>query len=308
MSLTVVMYHYVRNLKRSRYPRIKGRELCDFKGQLRYLVQNYQIITVEQLLSGEPLPRNAALLTFDDGFSDHYLNVFPLLEEAGIQGLFFPPAMPIIEEKVLDVHKIHFILAAAEDMKPILEHIRVAVGPEFATYYVEHAQPSRFDPAPIIFIKRMLQVLLPEEQRASIVHSLFQEFVTADENAFATELYMSPEQLKCMHRNGMYIGSHGYRHLWMGKLPAEDQTLEIDHSLDFLRSLGVDTSRWIMSYPYGNSNDSLISTLKSRGCTAAFTTEVRVAEARDCLFHLPRLDTNDLPVSGDQPSKIAIAV
>jgi peptidoglycan/xylan/chitin deacetylase (PgdA/CDA1 family) len=308
MSLTVVMYHYVRDLKGSSYPRIKGRALCDFEGQLRYLVHNYQMITVEQLLSSEPLPPNAALLTFDDGFSDHYLNVFPLLVDAGIQGLFFPPAMPIVENKVLDVHKIHFILAAVEDVKPILERMRVAVGPRFATYYAQYAQPSRFDPAPIIFIKRMLQVVLPEEQRAAIVHSLFQKFVTADESAFASELYMSAEQLKCMHRNGMYIGSHGYRHLWMGKLPMEDQAIEIDRSLYFLRSLGIDTSRWIMSYPYGDSNDSLVSMLKSRGCAAAFSTEVGVAEERECLFHLPRLDTNDLPVSGDRPSEVPIAV
>lgn len=296
MSLSVVMYHYVRDLKRSRYPRIKGRELCDFRAQLRYLVRNYRIISAEQLLSSEPLPSNAALLTFDDGFSDHYLNVFPLLDEAGVQGLFFPPAMPIMEERVLDVHKIHFILAAVDDVKPILEHIRVVVGAEFVTYYEQHAQASRFDPAPIIFIKRMLQVVLPEEQRAAIVHSLFREFVTTDESAFAAELYMSPEQLTCMHRNGMYIGSHGYRHLWMGRLTSEDQTIEIDRSLDFLRSLGVNTRGWIMSYPYGDSTDCLISILKSKGCAAAFNTKVGIAEARQSLFHLPRLDTNDLPL------------
>lgn len=301
------MYHYVRDLKRSRYSRIKGRELCDFRAQIRYLVQNYRIITAEQLLSGEPLPPNAALLTFDDGFSDHYLNVFPVLNEAGIQGLFFPPAMPIAEGKVLDVHKIHFILAAADDVNPILERIRVAVGPEFSTYYEQHAKPSRFDHAPIIFIKRMLQVVLPEGQRATLVHSLFQEFVATDENAFSSELYMSTEQLKCMHRNGMYIGSHGYRHLWMGRLDTENQTIEIDRSLDFLRSLGINTSQWIMSYPYGDRNDSLISILKSRGCAAAFTTEVAVAEAQQSLFHLPRLDTNDVPCGG-HPAKLATSV
>lgn len=36
-NLTVVMYHYVRPIERSRYPAIKGIELNDFKEQVGYI-------------------------------------------------------------------------------------------------------------------------------------------------------------------------------------------------------------------------------------------------------------------------------
>src|SRR3954465_1886150 len=119
MSLTIVVYHFVRELPHTRYPGIKGLLESEFRGQLEYLARHYEFTTAEQVMdsvaNGKPLPRNAALLTFDDGYIDHFVTVFPMLDERGIQGCFFPPAKAIRENRVLDVNKIHFILASAKD-------------------------------------------------------------------------------------------------------------------------------------------------------------------------------------------------
>src|SRR5215470_5071903 len=95
--VTIVMYHYVRDLKHSRFPAIKGLAVERFRRQLDYIEENYTPISVETLClatesSREKLPPNPILLTFDDGYSDHFLNVFPLLDSRGIQGCFFPSA------------------------------------------------------------------------------------------------------------------------------------------------------------------------------------------------------------------------
>ena len=71
-SLTIVMYHYVRKIKDSAYPLIKGLEFEGFKRQLDYLESNYKIITAEQLIAFAHdtgnIPENSCLLTFDDGY------------------------------------------------------------------------------------------------------------------------------------------------------------------------------------------------------------------------------------------------
>ena len=76
MNLTIVMYHYVRDLARSRYPSIKGRDVASFQFQLDHIARNYSVVTVAQILEalrgGRQLPDNAAWLTFDDGYLDHY--------------------------------------------------------------------------------------------------------------------------------------------------------------------------------------------------------------------------------------------
>ena len=42
--VTVVMYHYVRPIKDSKFPRIKGLELELFKLQLDYLKKNFNML------------------------------------------------------------------------------------------------------------------------------------------------------------------------------------------------------------------------------------------------------------------------
>src|SRR6185436_18294075 len=108
---------------------------------------------------------------------------------------------------------------------------------------------SRYDSAEVVFLKRLLQTVLPAALPSRILAELFAAHVTADESAFAEELYMSADQLRCMVRHGMYVGSHGYSHVRLGWLAPEEQALEVDRSLEFLAGLGTDTGSWMMCYP-----------------------------------------------------------
>ena len=55
-TLSIVMYHYVRDLKNSRYPEIKGFDISEFKPQIEFFKANYNIITMVQLISAIPPP------------------------------------------------------------------------------------------------------------------------------------------------------------------------------------------------------------------------------------------------------------
>ena len=313
--LTIVMYHYVRDLQRSRYPRIKGLGVDRFREQMNYLKRHYTPATMEQVIAsyhdGEPLPRNPVLLTFDDGYADHWRYAFPVLHELGMQGSFFPPAKAICRRSVLDVNKIHYILASVNEcsliinaLHELLDQYRKSCLLESSeAYWQKHAVASRFDGADVIYIKRMLQVVLPASVRTKITTELFRRYVTTDEAAFAEELYLTRDQLRCMARMGMFIGSHGCEHGWLDSLSPSGQEQEIDQSLDFLKQIGVKTDRWAMCYPYGASNDSLLAVLRQRGCALGLTTSVRLASPQDDPLLLPRLDTNDLPQeAGAQPN------
>jgi peptidoglycan/xylan/chitin deacetylase (PgdA/CDA1 family) len=308
-KLTVVMYHYVRDLKRSPFPAIKGLSVERFCRQLDYIQARYTPIAVEDLLESlsspqKDLPQNSILLTFDDGYIDHFTNVFPLLDARGIQGCFFPPAQAILEHKVLDVNKIHFILATLPDAANLLDQV-FALLPEFGSehtlktreaYLSSVSGEHRYDSREVTVLKRLLQRELPEPVREEIVRRLFAEYVTSDETAFACELYMSLDQISCLRRNGMHVGSHGFTHAWLNHLSREAQTVEIERSLDFLQKLDIGRDAWTMCYPYGGLNDSLLQILRTRQCRLGFTVEARVADLDvDDRLALPRIDTNDLP-------------
>ena len=66
MSLTIVMYHYVRDLERSRYPKIKGRTVEEFKRQLDHIASCHTVVTAQQVAAAvrgeDAVPDNAVLV------------------------------------------------------------------------------------------------------------------------------------------------------------------------------------------------------------------------------------------------------
>jgi len=302
------MYHYVRDLKNTRFPDIKGLDSELFVEQIEFLNKHYNFVGIEDLIDcyqgKAELPSHAALLTFDDGYADHFHTVFPVLDHNKIQGCFYIPVQTVVENTILDVNKIHYILAASKDdqqlyteVLSLLDDYRSEYDLQSNAYYIDKlAVANRFDSKEVIFIKRLLQVELDEELRGKITTYLFHKYVSSDEKAFSCELYMNERQIQHMQRNGMHIGGHGYSHYWLGSLDREKQAHEIRKSKEFVERIGGDLDCWSFCYPYGDYNQDTLDILKLEGCKLGFTTAVDIlnAEEHECLT-VPRLDTNDLP-------------
>ena len=311
------MYHYVRDLRNSRYPEIKGMDISLFKKQISFFKENFNPITIEELIAhydkGYELPEKPLLLTFDDGYIDNFTSVFPILQENDIQGSFFIPGKTFSENVLLDVNKIHFVLASApieELYNDVINEIdNLIANNEYHEMSKEemikqYAVANRFDPKEVVFVKRILQMVLPENIRNRISSELFKKYVGIEEDKFARELYMNIDQIKCMKRNGMYIGLHGYDHYWLGKLDKDKMEKDIERSMEVLSDV-IDEDSFIMNYPYGSYNDDVLSFLRSKGCKLGMTTEVRVADTqKDDRLLLPRLDCNDYPPKSDNYLKM----
>src|SRR5688572_14767681 len=115
-DLTVMMYHYVRNLgdEAEAGSGIPGMTVRAFEEQLDALSREHTFVTwrdVQMALQGDkPLPSSACLLTFDDGICDHYINAFRILRDRKLSGLFFALDRSNTNGMIL-AHKIHFLLA-----------------------------------------------------------------------------------------------------------------------------------------------------------------------------------------------------
>ena len=306
-QLHIIMYHYTRDLKHSRYPDIKGLDVALFRNQLKYLKTNFQIVTMEEVIAacyGETnLPQKAMLLTFDDGYIDNYTFAFPILGELGLQGSFFIPGKTFASHQLLDVNKIHYILAVADirnlvmDLKKEMEYYR---GKEYdypptGELFEKYGVANRFDEGETIFVKRMLQTVLPERLRNQISSKLFTKYVGIPEEQLAYELYMTEEQVRTMKHYGMFIGVHGYDHYWLGNLSPEQMRKDISLALDTLDEF-IDRQNWVMNYPYGSYSQEVVRYIKSQGACIGLTTEARAAQiGKDEALLLPRFDCNDFP-------------
>lgn len=93
-----LLYHNIVDdqVEQTKEAHIRDREvsLSSFRQQMQYLVeQGYESLTLEDYFAcreklREP-PEKGVLITFDDGFDNHYHNGYKVLAEFGLKGSFF---------------------------------------------------------------------------------------------------------------------------------------------------------------------------------------------------------------------------
>ena len=201
------------------------------------------------------------------------------------------------------MNKTQFILASADANELFLDLIKQIAYYRNQGYNIKsneellkkYAVANRFDTKEVIFIKRMLQMALPEDLRKIISSNLFAKYINVSEEAFSQELYMNLDQIEYMSKNGMHMGIHGHGHYWLGDLDEDKVEQDILTALTKLDGV-IDRNNWSMCYPSGSYNDSVIKIIKNLGCQLAFSTEVQIANIKSGnRYALPRLDTNDYP-------------
>ena len=100
-----------------------------------------------------------------------------------------------------------------------------------------------------------------------------------------------------MKEQGMFFGSHGFNHLWLGYLNKKDQFNEIKQSFDYLleNNFIKDNEPLIMCYPFGSYNEETISILNSLNIAYSLTTNVGSVSKNNnfSLHELSRWNTNN---------------
>lgn len=303
------MYHYVRPIKGSKYPNIKGLELSEFKNQIQYLKNNKKkIIGLEEFdfLKNKGVTNDDyVLLTFDDGYADIYEHVFPVLSKEKISGAFFIPVNIIKSSTLLDVNIIHYLLSKTDSIIDEYNvYIKDWINTNKETYqlssyqnYVDNIDKSiyRYDQNDVVVFKRLLQNELPQQIRSLIIDELLEKYMQIDKKTLHDEWYVNEDQLNCMIRNGMSIGGHGKSHRWLNYLQESEQYAEIKESKVFIESL--EPQRFLtFAYPYGGYNQSTIKILSELDFNFSFTTKLGSYDpSKNGDMEIPRFDTNDFP-------------
>ena len=304
-SFITVNYHYVRPIKNSRYPNLKGLEVKEFINQINYLKSKYNIISGEEIINTiinkDKLPKKACLLTFDDGYKDHYKYVMPELLEKKISGCFFPSAQNILNSTVTETNKIHFILNTKKNLD-IIKDINFFLKkenckiPEKQKIYknFEKKFQKRWDNKEVKYIKYLLQSWIAPDIREKCCKFLFKKYLKIEESQLSKNLYMSTKEISEMIENGMTIGGHGYRHIRLGELSLSKQKIELSKMFNFLKKYNIEKN-WIMCYPYGSFNKDTVSILLKKNCLLGFSASSgRSFLGKKNLFNIKRFDTNDI--------------
>jgi len=298
----VAMYHYVREAAAG--AGLNALDPADFDRQLAWIARRRKVVpyaAVEAALGAHARLDGTALLTFDDGFVDHYETVFPRLRARGHSGIFFLIGAALATPpRMANVHKTHALVAAlgapafADAVRRAIAHQPAAAGVGLA----KRAEVYRYDgAADESAVKHLLNYELPHEIADRVLDGLFAEHL-GDEAVASASLYLSAGMIREMAAAGMTFGFHTERHRVLSRLTRTEQHAEVAPGIARVRALTGQRSV-PFCYPYGHSHTydaDTVSVLAEAGYSAAFNTVRRLADtASDQRFDLPRYDTRDLP-------------
>lgn len=306
----VVMYHYVRDTEKTEYPAINALPVADFERQLDVLQQEREILTYpqfEQLFAeGRSPGRPTALLTFDDGFIEHYDTVTPILARRGLSGVFFLVGATLTDRPLLlNVHKIHFLLArlgaAAFEAELRAQVSNLADSLNRGEWRGTYRYDRQADQA----IKRFLNYDLPFDIADGVLEDMFTRHIGSSWD-FARSLYLSHAMIGEMTRAGMTMGAQTELHRVLSRLSREQQEEELNPGVETIRRVSGQTSV-PFCYPYGHPhayNADTVEVLEAAGYAVGFNTvRTPVVFGSPKRFELGRFDTKDLPPFAVAPAQ-----
>lgn len=113
-SLSVcVSYHLVNDVVQEHIKYLYGYKNTDrFKEDIDILLRNYKSCSTDELLSCSRY--DGFVLTFDDGLSEIYTTVYPILRKKGVSAIFFINPDFVDNHKMMYKHRLSIVLSHLE--------------------------------------------------------------------------------------------------------------------------------------------------------------------------------------------------
>lgn len=308
--MKAVMYHYVREFDPN-LPHFTFLDLGNFKKQVDYFQREFGFVARDHFLDwvSDPIrvpEPTGVILTFDDGFRDHFSNVLPFLQSRNLWGIFYIPSQIMAKTRALDVHKIHLLLGKLGGKTSLSLLRAISSDANFPYEHLEAFHNSTYtnqnttSEAAKIF-KRMLNYFSGITDQTQLLEkiivaaSLESEWTSLESNQ-----YLTAAMLKTISDSGNVVGSHSVSHRVMSKLSIDQQEQEIALSKETLETITCRTIE-TFCYPFGGDHSFTSETqrlLQTYGFKYSFNVENRELTTSDIVkqpHRLPRFDCNYFP-------------
>jgi peptidoglycan/xylan/chitin deacetylase (PgdA/CDA1 family) len=285
-QIVIIAYHRITSVESTSPPSISS-EL--FEKQISFLKKNFQLISLdslsELLRTHERTPKKAAIITFDDGYKDVFINAYPILKKHDVSATIFlttgyidAPGMFWWEEvknciKNTSTNKISLRSIGELSLTSKLDKIRAERG-----------------------IIDAMKAMTENEKTATLDELIVVSGVDSNYE-IGKDMILSWADIKEMAKNGMTFGAHSVNHPILTKVPIEICRREmIQSKRDIEAILGIPVTSF--AYPDGAYNKEIIAAAKESGFSCATTTNSwGLVGKRDNIFALRRIPAiEDFPV------------
>ncbi len=295
-TLTVLTYHRISETEEKDDPlKISS---SSFERQIRYVRENYSVVSADDLSAliekRKPLPPNACLITFDDGWRDNFELAFPILKRYQI------PALIFLSTEYIGSGKVFWQIRLRELLTRYANADRSAVD-------VVSAWPASLADAVRGFHG------LGERDLSAAVNGVIERFkgysleaiqgllptpdqTTADVLSRLGAM-LSWDQVGEMAANGVSFGSHCKTHSILTQLNEarlDDELVEPKRLLETRLQRPVD----FIAYPNGDYDQRVLRVAGEAGYLAAFTCRSGVNESIDNPLEIKRINMREDSAAG----------
>lgn len=294
-GLTVVLYHRVVSIEAlgPLDPELVDATPEEFDRQMAFLRQHFVPVGLPEVLGAargeQPLPPNAVLVTFDDGYRDNYEHALPILVNHGLKGVFFVSTSYITERRLYWWEQVSYFVRHARRHQTALtypESIQLDLGDAAARAAairrINRLIKDRFD----LDIDRLL---------ADLARACDVPWSAERERELAEPTLMTWDQVRGLLDAGMAVGSHTCNHLVLETLTTpvlERELVQSRHELESRLGQPIES----IAYPVGRSiarSQPIRDALRRAGYRVGFTATPGINRFRgddlDDLYDLKRL-------------------
>ena len=241
---------------------------------IRNISKNRTPLSLEEFIyyfNKKQFPKNATLVTFDDGFKDILDTVLPIIEEYKV------PILVFLTTGIIDRVTVPYELLLSESLEKFPEEtinnsyaITHKLTKEKQDTYVALTNKMKF------MKDRAKHVLTSKISRIDIASSCL------------SDIYLTWEDIALLNKSPLVtFGSHLVSHAPLTVLSATERAKELIDSKNIIEKK-LNCKIKAVSYPYGDYNRSVVNQVIKEGYGFAFTTE-------DEKIHCDRSDVYLLP-------------
>lgn len=297
-QFVVLMYHrvlrdgdpYIPYIQPGMYVRASS-----FEKQLQFLTENYQIVSLQQMLelieTGQASDtRQYCVITFDDGWRDNYQNAFPLLKKYSAPATIFLTASFVGTKRLFWHEKVSRLFYLARSSRTGLSSsLDPAADDAASALLVRHIFSAESSETAVDAAIEGLKSL-PVARIEAVVEALAARLGIGLENE---RTMLSWEEIREMGRNGISFGSHTCEHQILTQIDLADAGQEIAASMTKLRGSDLNYVP-VFCYPNGRYNEDIRSLVIEAGYSAAVTTTLgRQSRVMKDPFTIARIGIHD---------------
>jgi len=287
-EVIILMYHRI--LERPERKRLGADALGTtpqaFEMQVAYLCNRYRVLSldafVEAIQSGAKLPRRCSVITFDDGYKDNYTLAYPILRRYSAPATMFLATGHVGTNNLFWTDKLDYVLKNTSASK--LET------PELGSYDLG----STANRLRAISEMKMRLKAMPDEEKDYLVDSLVNYFGVRIPPELGADLFLSWDDVRTMHRNGVSFGAHTVTHPRLTKVSKERARSEIAESKKKIEQELNERVR-SFAYPGGAFDNNIKSMVREEGFACAVTIRRGINNLGSDLYELRRVGIEEQP-------------